>query len=528
MVGIFTTPRIFREREVPADAELVGYAALANAFGVDAPIRSAACVRSRFSKTAREETPDWVLFEKRYRPDQSVAGHLTFGLRHEPLDVLVLKRLFDAIGGDDLRAVVAAEPNGIWIRRAWFLFEWLTGKRLDVPDLKVGNYVDALEPERYFTARAVNSPRHRVRDNIPGVPDFCPVIRRTAALESFVQRNLDEEAKRITGRVDRRVISRAASFLLLADSQATFQIEGDRAPRNRIERWGRAVMQAGQRPLSLAELDRLQSVVIEGASLVTPGIRTDGVFLGDRLPDGSPVPEFIGARSEDLGRLMSGMLAANTRMSEGSVPAVIQAAAVSFGFVMIHPFEDGNGRLHRFLIHHVLAERGFSPPGILFPVSSAILDRIGEYTQALKAHSGPLMDHIQWTPTPKLNVQVLNDTRDLYALFDATSLAEFLCGCVARTVDEDLPREITHLKAYDQAKSEILARLDMPDSKVSLLIAFIRQNNGKLSERRREGEFAALTDDEVILVEDIVVTSFDPRDTAADEEPAVASGLPNS
>ena len=527
MSSDFTTPRIFREREVPADAELVGYAALVNAFGADAPLRSAACVRSRFSKTAREETSNWVLFEKRYRPEQSVAGHLTFALRHEPLDMLVLKRLFETIGVGDLRAAVVAEPNGIWIRRAWFLFEWLTGKRLDVPDLKVGNYVDALEPDKYFTARAVNSARHRIRDNIPGVPDFCPIIRRTAALESFVERNLDEEARKAAGRVDRRVLSRAASFLLLADSQASFQIEGDRAPRNRIERWGRAVMQAGQRPLSVLELERLQSVVIEGASLVAPGIRTDGVFLGDRMPDGSPVPEFIGARSEDLGRLMSGMLAANTRMSAGSVPAVIQAAAVSFGFVMIHPFEDGNGRLHRFLIHHVLAERGFSPPGVLFPVSSAILDRIGEYTQALKAHSGPLMDHIQWAPTPRLNVQVLNDTRDLYALFDATALAEFLCGCVARTVDEDLPREIAHLKAYDQAKSEILGQLDMSDSKVSLLITFVRQNEGKLSRKRRQGEFAALTDDEVSLVEDIVVTSFAP-DEAAEEDRVVVSRLPKS
>jgi Fic family protein len=518
MDPIFNTPRVFREREVPEGAEIAGYAALVHAYGVDAPLRSAACIRSKFSAVARRETSDWAIFEKRYRPEPTIAGHLTFALRHEPLDLLVLKRCFDKIEIADFTRIVAAEPSGIWTRRAWFLFEWLTGRHLEVPDLKRGNYIEALEPTNYYTVKSVNSPRHRVRNNLPGVPDFCPIIRRTASLDTFIGRNLDDAARQITGRVDRRVLSRAASFLLLADSQASFQIEGDRAPRNRIERWGRAVMQAGHQTLSVAELERLQSVIIEGARLIEPGIRTDAVFLGDRAPDGTPIPEFIGARPTDLARLMSGLLAANIRMSEGQMPPVLQAAAISFGFVMAHPFEDGNGRLHRFLIHHVLAERGFSPPDVLFPVSTAILAVIDEYAQVLKAHSGPLMDHIEWTTSSRLNVAVLNDTRDLYALFDATKFTEFLYTCVARTIDEDLPMEIAHLRAHDQAKSEILSRFEMPDSKVSLLITFLRQNGGILSKRRRQDEFAALTDDEVTLIEGLVQEAFDTGETTAKDE----------
>ena len=491
-------------------AELVGYAALVHAYQVDAPIRRASCIVAMSVKAGREDIQDWTAFDRRMRPDQTLAGHLTFALRHEPIDLLLLKRLFDRLAPHDLEQMVAASPTGAWARRAWFLFEWLTGKRLDRPDASAGNYVNALDPAVYVTSIPRNSPRHRIRDNLLGTPDFCPIVCRTPWLEGFASRDFAAKAKDVTGRVDRRVLSRAASFLLLADSQASFQIEGERPPRNRIERWGRAVMQAGQRPLSVAELERLQSVLIEDGRHVTPGVRTEGVFLGDRLSDGTPLPEFIGARAADLARLMDGMIAANARMSESGVDPAIQAAVIAFGFVMAHPFEDGNGRLHRFLVHHVLAERGFSPPGLLFPVSAAILDGIDNYVRMLHAHSGPLMDHIAWRPTPRGNVDITNDTRDLYALFDATEFTEFLCACIARTVEEDLPREVAHLSAYDRAKTRILARLDMPDAKLSLLILFVQQNGGTLPKGRRTKEFSQLTDSEVTEIEAIVQEAFRP------------------
>ena len=76
--------------------------------------------------------------------------------------------------------------------------------------------------------------------------------------------------------------------------------------------------------------------------------------------------------------------------------------------------------MHRCLIHHVLAERKFTPPGMVFPVSSVMLDRIDDYRATLQAHSGPLMPFIEWRPTPERNVEVLNQTADLYRYFDCT------------------------------------------------------------------------------------------------------------
>ncbi|MGC9343790.1 MAG: hypothetical protein ACP5E3_13885 [Bacteroidales bacterium] len=43
---------------------------------------------------------------------------------------------------------------------------------------------------------------------------------------------------------------------------------------------------------------------------------------------------------------------------------------------------------------------------------------------------------------------------------------------------------------------------EMPDKMVALLIRFLDQNNGELSNRARNREFSALNDDEIRLIED--------------------------
>ncbi len=84
------------------------------------------------------------------------------------------------------------------------------------------------------------------------------------------------------------------------------------------------------------------------------------------------------------------------RGAETNLDAIIAAAVLAFGFVYIHPFQDGNGRIHRYLIHHVLARRGFNPPGIHFPVSAAFLERIDEYRESLESYSRRLLPVVEW------------------------------------------------------------------------------------------------------------------------------------
>ncbi len=509
------TATAFQEMLVPDGARLAGRAALVHGLRIAAPVRRPSCVSKQYVSGSRRQEGPWTVFDKRYWPGDDFADHLTFALRHEDVDLLILKRVFDAVPQAESEAFVRAAPTSAPVRRAWFLFEALTGRTLDADDAPRGAAVDLLDPEAYFTGKPRLSRRHRVRDNLLGTGRFCPVIRRTKALTQFVALDLAGKARETVGRTGAHLIARAASFLLLADSRASFAIENERPPRNRLERWARAVQQAGRNLLSLDEIIRLHRVLIEDTRFVQAGLRPDGVFLGERDHNGDPLPEFIGARPDDLADLMAGLLEANDRMRADEVDAVLKAAATAFGFVLIHPFQDGNGRMHRCLIHHVLTERKFTPPGMVFPVSSVMLDRIDDYRSTLQRHSGPLMPFIEWRPTPERNVEVLNATADLYRYFDCTEQAEFLYECVSRTVEQDLPREIDYLRRHDEAMRRIMDAVEMPDRVAEDLAMLVRQNKGKLSKNRRDHEFKELTDDEVTLLERIVRDAFDGFDESA-------------
>jgi len=498
----------FQNAPSPGKSRLTGLAAVVNALRVQAPVRLPACVSDSHVNGSIRTEDRWRIYDKRYWPGDTFNDHLDFALRNENLDLLVLKRVFQSIDPTVMVAFVTATPTGMPARRAWYLYELMTGRVLDIADDPGVPAIDLLDSNIYFTAKPRLSRRHRVRDNLLGNAAYCPVIRRTKRLEQFTQRGLAEKAAEALGRTKSHIVTRAASFLLLADSRASFEIEGERPPRNRLERWGKAVLQAGKNKLTVDEIVRLQGVLIEDTRFVHVGLRPDGVFLGERDHDHDPLPEFIGARPQDLPDLMTRMLEANDRMAADSVDAVLQAAATAFGFVYIHPFQDGNGRLHRCLVHHVLAKRKYTPPGVVFPVSWVMYDRIDEYRKTLQTHTGPLMEFIEWRPTQQQNVEVLNDTADFYRYFDATEAAEFLYSCVERTVEYDLPREIDYLRRHDLALRRIMNMVEMPDRVAENLLMFVLQNKGTLPKRRRTGEFKQLTDDEVAKLEAVVNDAF--------------------
>ena len=497
---------VFQERRLPVTATLAGYAALIRAYNLQVPLpRNLSAIGERHKLIEKD---GWRIYSPRYTPDANLEGHLTFALKYEGLDLAVLKRLFTATGPTPLVELVKSKPTGTYARRFWFLYEWLTGERLDLPNADSGAYPLIVDPNQQFGVLAETSSRHRVKNNLPGTPDFCPLVFRTQALEAFIAADLRSSAQVFIDAVPRSMLARTATFLLLKDSKSSFAIEGEHPPQNRIQRWARAIGRAGQQSIDLDELLRLQRIVIGDTRFVNLGLRTEGSFVGQYdYPPRMPVPDHISARPDDLAQLMEGLAAFDREYAQQLDP-ILAASVLAFGFVYIHPFDDGNGRLHRYLIHHVLAQRGFNPPGLVFPVSAAILDRIDDYRKTLENYSKRLLPLVQWEPTEHGNVRVLNDTGDFYRFFDATPQTEFLYSCVQRTIELDLPQEADFLRRYDAFQNNLKLIVDMPDRLYNLLFRFLHQNAGTLSRRGRKKEFAALTDDEVARIEEIYREEF--------------------
>ena len=492
---------VFQERRLPEKATLAGYSALIDAYSLSVPLPRTLFAIGQHHRVFEEA--GWRLLTPRHAPHPTLEGHLTFSLKYEGLDLAVLKHLFLAVEPSEIENIIRAKPTGSYTRRIWFLYEWLTDSLLNLGDATGGSYIPAIDPNRQWAAPGDNSPRHRVRNNLPGTSVFCPLVFRTEEIDQFIALDLQQRATQIIAAVPADLIARTAAFLLLKDSKASYAIEGEQARQNRIQRWGRALGEAGRQPLDREELLRLQRIVIEDARFVQMGFRTDGGFVGEHDRDTRmPLPEHISAKPEDLPSLIEGMIAFGHSAAHKLDP-VIAAAVLAFGFAYAHPFVDGNGRIHRYLIHHVLAQHGFNPPGVVFPVSAAILERIHEYRRVLEDYSHRLLPVIDWEPTPQFNVRVLNETGDFYRFFDATPHVEFLYSCVRKTIEEDLPAETDFLQRYDRFRAQITTVVDMPDRTVDLLFRFLQQNDGRLSKRAREREFQALTNAEVDEIEGI-------------------------
>ena len=492
---------VFHGLNTPEEGLIVGYGAIIDYLSLPVPIPRSLSLIS--TKNRKYTINQWKVFTPRYQPKETLYDHLVFAMKYEGINLLFFKKLFEITPHTEVVKMIEKEPFGQYSRRIWFLFEWLMGTILPISDLKKGNFVLLIDENIQFASKSsTNSSRHRIKNNLPGTIDFCPLIFKTNKLSSYIATNLSAKNVEKLGSIHKDLLQRASAFLLLKDSKASFSIEGEKPTNNRAIRWGKAIGQAGSKPLSKEELLRLQQIVIENSRFVKMGFRSEGGFVGEHdRSSGEPIPNHISARHQDLDQLIGGLMKCYEKMESDQYDAVLTAASIAFGFVFIHPLVDGNGRLHRYLIHHILAKMKFAQEGVIFPVSAAILNNMNDYRNVLESYSQPLLDFIEWMKKPNNNIEVLNESIDYYRYYDATKQAEFLYDCVNETIEHVIPEEVGFLQKYEEMKNYLDDVFQMPDKLVALLIRFLEQNNGKFSNRALDNEFAALTQDEAKEIE---------------------------
>jgi hypothetical protein len=477
-----------------------GYEALLRRFGLEAiPNWHRSFVAA--GATHRIETVPGVteaIYPSRYWPGDGLGDHLEFALKYDGTNLALLASLFQVIPQDEFLAYAKSRPTGKYARRLWFLYEFLTRSVLPLEDVKQGNYVDLLDSDQYYTtspARRIR--RQRVNDNLLGDVAFCPTIRRTEALRGFQEADLTERCKKVVSAYSPELLKRALSYLYTKETKSSFEIEHIQPNSTRTERFI-AMLQLAEKEdfCEKSHLIDLQNRIVD-PRFKDPDYRKAQNYVGESVAWQRERIHFACPKPEDLDSLMGGLIEAHERMDKGGVPPVVHAAAIAYGFIFLHPFEDGNGRIHRFLIHNILARQGFTPEDIMFPVSASMLKNPTDYAASLEAFSRPLMLLVDYSLDENGRMTVENSTARWYAYIDMTSQAEALFRFIQHTIDAELVEELSFLAKYDETKKAIQDIVEMPDRKIDLFIRFCLQNNGHLSAGKRSSQFDFLSDEEV-------------------------------
>lgn len=282
---------------------------------------------------------------------------------------------------------------------------------------------------------------------MPGDIRFCPMVRRTDTLRDFETADLPQRCRHVVSGYSPAILKRALGSLYTKETKSSFEIEHINPSSTRTQRFATLLQMAEQDDFCRkTQLIEVQNRIVDDR-FRDSDYRLSQSYVGDTVAWQKERIHFACPKPEDLADLMDGLITAHERMNTGGVPAVIQAAAISYGFVFLHPFEDGNGRIHRFLIHNILARRGFTPEGVMFPVSASMLKNPAD---------------------------------------------------------------------YDKTKKAIQEIVDMPDRQIDLFIRFCLQNNGRLSERKRNSHFDTLSNEEIAQMEQAVQSAYGNTTSSAE------------
>lgn len=348
--------------------------------------------RARLAPVSRIERQmdGTLLVPHKLAPAPTLLHQMLFALKHEGVRLELLALALRRVPAAELTALVRAAPNSVYGRKLGYLWETWHGQRL--PDLAetgvAAAYVPMFDPEAYAVGLPRRDPRWRVEFNGLGDLDFCPVVRKTSALTDRLAKDLLGQAKAFADSVGAAMLERALAWAYLSETEGSFAIEGEAPSHDKANRFAALLKQAHrQQPLTEELLVAWQNATVSDPFDLAAHFRTEQNRLHRDIP-GTAGVTYVPPEPELACALMAGLMRLANRPPPDLDP-LVHAAVVSFAFVFIHPFMDGNGRLSRFLVHHCLGQSGRLPAEFLLPISVAMKKHEAAYLQALTRFSKP-------------------------------------------------------------------------------------------------------------------------------------------
>lgn len=437
--------------------------------------------------------------------------HVLFALKHEGVNLQLLAQAMPAIPAQRLLAALKQTPNGQYLRIACFLWEHFTGQQLVArPDIAVG-YVDVFDAARYVTGPAQRDARWRVNFNGLGSLRYCATVERTPAIEAGIASDILGRAAAFAQTLGPTMLDRALAWAYLHETEDSYAIEHEKPSEDKARAFVQLLHQAHDgRPLTEDYLAELQSSTVSNPLDKAVQFRAEQNWL--RGPGrGAAGVTYVPPWPELALQLMDEWMAfANT--VPGQIDPIVAASVASFGFVFIHPFMDGNGRLSRFLFHQALCTSGKLGKGLLLPVSVAMKRNEADYLAVLQSYSKQARERVQvtWIDEGEYRFEFRADAA-IFRYWDATACVEFGFRMAAQALDVELRQETQFLARFDRVLREVDARVDIRGNDLATLVVICLDNEGVISKKKRK-RFADRVPEAVFdLIEATV------RDTLSDE-----------
>lgn len=281
-------------------------------------------------------------------------------------------------------------------------------------------------------------------------------------------------------------MDRAINWAYLYETQDSFLIEKEAPTENKARRFIQLLRQAHERlPLTEDYLVHLQNATVSNQLDLAAAFRHEQNHLANGLQGAAGV-SYVPPPPDLCRDLMEGLMRfANTAPQQ--VDPLVAASIISFGFVFIHPFMDGNGRLSRFLIHHALCQSGALENGLLLPVSVAMKREERMYLETLQAFSRPVREfwQVNWIDFEQYGFE-FQGSDAVYRYWDATPSVVFTCQMAKRALEVELREETAFLESYDTVYKAVDEQFDVRGSDLAALVMMCLTNGGVVSNNRRK------------------------------------------
>lgn len=412
--------------------------------------------------------------------------HLLFALKHEGVDLALLCQVLKRLPADDLLQAIKEKPSSRYLRVLGFLWEGFNQTQLTETLNIAGPTLDVFDPKRYITSAGVRDARWRVNFNGLGSLDYCVTVRRIPEIEDLLQQQLLQKANTFAQGLDSRLLERALSWAYLHETESSFAIEQEKPTADKAQAFA-DLLKYVHHPREMDEdyLVELQNLAINNPFDKAAAYRHQQNWLRGPLRGAAGVT-YVPPMPESVDSLMAGVLSF-ANQSPKLIDPLVAASIVSFAFVFVHPFMDGNGRLSRFLFHYALAQSGQLTPGLVLPVSVAMKRHENAYLQALQSFSLPMRRawDVRWLGDEDYQFELKGDDC-LYRYWDATECVVFGLRMTQEALEKDLRDETLFLQRFDQVYRAVDERYDVRGKDLTTLVLSALQNEGHVSNHRRK------------------------------------------